>query len=53
MSLMNPSPSGFIDAPAPGKKCPNSTPAAMPASTYRYRFVDRGALCIVFLARPK
>ncbi len=40
ISLMKPSPSGFIDDPAFGKKWPTSTPAAIPAITCRYKVLD-------------
>jgi len=40
ISLMNPSPSGFMVVPMSGKKCPSSTPMAMAARTCRYRFLD-------------
>lgn len=36
ISLMKPSPSGFIAAPVSGQKWPSSTPAAMAASTWAY-----------------
>ena len=33
ISLMNPSPSGFIAAPNSGRNAPTSTPRTMPVST--------------------
>jgi len=35
MSLMKPSPSGFIFAPAAGKKWPSKAPARTASSTWR------------------
>ena len=33
ISLMKPSPSGFMAAPRSGRRAPSNTPAAMPTST--------------------
>ena len=48
-SLMKPSPSGFMAAAHSGDTNPNSTPSAIPASTWKYKLVNsslRGALAI-------
>ncbi len=37
ISLMKPSPSGFIAAPVSGQKCPSSTPMTIAVITWKYR----------------
>jgi hypothetical protein len=36
ISLMKPSPSGFMAAPVEGEKAPNSAPHAIATSTWKY-----------------
>ncbi len=42
MSLMKPSPSGFISTAVAGQKCPSATPSAIATRTWTYRIRYQG-----------